>query len=415
MSKERFETGPEVQVSIEQLGGDLVVRGWGETAVLVKGGQFDAQESKGELSIHSRDSVTINVPHRASVSLLTHGRAIIKNFDGDLAVREAMGDLIIKGLHNVTIQVVHGNMIAKNIDGPLHVKQVMGDLHLRNAAAVTVGQLHGDLNGRNLNGSVNPGVVMGDINLRTVNGDVTIETGHRDANLRNIGGVIQMPRIMGDIRTWGRLAAGEHTLHADGDIVLRWPANAPLNLTAEAGHITNRLPLEDVVEKETFLSGRIGDGNTTIRLAAQGRIILKPEYGLEGEFADMEASNLDFDIEMEGLDELGEMISSQINNRMSEITSRLEKKFGPDFSQRMAEKASRKAEQAMEKAMKEFERARHRAGRHASHSPWAPSAPPPPAPEKKASAEEQLQILRMLEKGIITTEEANTLLEALES
>ncbi|MBE2200741.1 MAG: hypothetical protein IAE79_19165, partial [Anaerolinea sp.] len=45
-------------------------------------------------------------------------------------------------------------------------------------------------------------------------------------------------------------------------------------------------------------------------------------------------------------------------------------------------------------------------------APRRPGPPPPPA--KKASTEEQLKILKMVEQGIISPEEANMLLEALE-
>jgi hypothetical protein len=60
--------------------------------------------------------------------------------------------------------------------------------------------------------------------------------------------------------------------------------------------------------------------------------------------------------------------------------------------------------------MREAERVRARA------ATWGPPPPPPPRSKKseQVSAEEQKKILSMLEKGVITVEEAETLLKALE-
>jgi hypothetical protein len=108
---------------------------------------------------------------------------------------------------------------------------------------------------------------------------------------------------------------------------------------------------------------------------------------------------------------LTEQLSSEISARMAELGARMEERFGGDYAQRMAEKAARKAEQAMAKA------ARHASRHQRSAGQWnvPPAPPPPPKPHRKQpSAEEQVKILSMLEKGIISVEEAETLLSALE-
>ncbi len=76
----------------------------------------------------------------------------------------------------------------------------------------------------------------------------------------------------------------------------------------------------------------------------------------------------------------------------------------------MADRAAQKAERAVQRAMRQADRARRQA------DAWTPP-PASPKPKKKqpVSPEEQMKILNMLEKGIISVEEANTLLKALES
>jgi hypothetical protein len=67
----------------------------------------------------------------------------------------------------------------------------------------------------------------------------------------------------------------------------------------------------------------------------------------------------------------------------------------------------RKAEQAMRKA-------EQRAARESAYrQPTPPTPPPAPSKPKVDTKAEQLKILKMLEEGTISLDEANTLLEAL--
>lgn len=122
--------------------------------------------------------------------------------------------------------------------------------------------------------------------------------------------------------------------------------------------------------------------------------------------------------------DLGTRISAEVSQSMANLTKELENSFGPDFAQNIsekvsqqAEKAARQAEAAAEKARRYAEREASRAGRYqsrASYSPRQKQPAKPGAPPIKVSSEEQIKILRMVEKGTISPAEAATLLEALE-
>jgi hypothetical protein len=65
--------------------------------------------------------------------------------------------------------------------------------------------------------------------------------------------------------------------------------------------------------------------------------------------------------------------------------------------------------------MRKLEKTQERmARRYGSPPPPRPPRSPGP-PEPQASSEEQVKILKMLENGVISVDEANTLLDALES
>jgi predicted ArsR family transcriptional regulator len=122
----------------------------------------------------------------------------------------------------------------------------------------------------------------------------------------------------------------------------------------------------------------------------------------------MDASNFTFDLDVEGFSEQINQFTQKIGDHISQFSTDLETKFGPEFT----EKIARKAEQAAAKAAKAAERARQQAERRA-RAYGRPPTPPRPK-RRKASSDEQIKILKMVEQGIITPDEAATLLEALE-
>jgi hypothetical protein len=107
---------------------------------------------------------------------------------------------------------------------------------------------------------------------------------------------------------------------------------------------------------------------------------------------------------------IGARLEAEVNNHIARVTRDL----GANFGQRLAEQLAQKAEKAAERAERATERARRRSG-EARGRPTGFDFTAPPAAPKPASMEEQLKILKMVETGKITPEEASMLLEALGS
>lgn len=412
MNQEKIFTGKAPQININSCNGDLVVRTWAETAVSIKGANFEINESEEKLTIDSAEALKLTIPLLSSLWVnYVNGDVAVKLLEGDVHLVEVNGDAVLSGLNNVTVQTLNADLSAKNFNGDLTLETVHGDASLRNIGGLDVQTIHGDLSARNVNGNVMLHQAHGDVSLRTVNGDVTVESGQRDINLRNLGGLVTVQGIQGDIRLTGGLSQGDHSFTAERDIIVRWPVTSPLNLTATAPSIKSRLPLEKETEMENTLIGRLGDGETNVSFTANGRIILKEGEIVDEKWGDDAVFEADFDFDFANL---GSQISQQINEQVSQISQRLETKLGPDFTQKITEKITRKVEQATARAEQAAERARQRAERQQQRQrPYRPT--PPPEPKQKASSEEQLKILKMVEQGIISPSEAATLLEALEN
>lgn len=417
MFEKRFDTGTSPILTI-RCKGDLRVRGWAEPTVLVNGDETEIDHQIDALIIEAQGELNLMVPALATINIESVGGDLaIKNIEGVLELATASGDVSLRNIGEVSGMVVHGDLDGRNIDGAFSATEIMGDVNLHSVHSVNLEKVHGDLSAIYLESDVHIDHVMGDALLETIAGDIRIHSVRRDVNLRNLGGIIKITNTYGDIRLIGGLAAGKHHFVAGGDIVVRWPSDAPAVFEARSPSIRNRLVLKDVVVEEEFLSGRRGDGETFLVLEAGGRIILKDAVAVTEPWGKSPRDDFDWIGELNGL---GEQIASEIGNRMIDWSSHLEREFGPEFSANIEKKtqvAAVRAEQAAEKAVRQAEKAAKKVRRQAERQSWnAPaSSRNPDHTQSNVTEEEQLKILRMVEQGIISPEEANALLEAIGS
>ena len=170
-----------------------------------------------------------------------------------------------------------------------------------------------------------------------------------------------------------------------------------------------KIQFDQLVEEGQTLSGSCGTNGPVVTLTADEKITLKSE-GKAPEFEDV-TIDLDFDFA-----DFGEKLSESINSRVAELSTR----FDTEFSGH-AERALRQAQAAIDRAVgkmeKEMARAERRAAkvviRKAPKPPKPPKAQPAPSAPPPDTTSEQLKILKMLEAGTISIEEANSLLAAL--
>lgn len=406
MSKERFTTQESPFIRVDFCDGNLVVRGWAESSLEIRG-EFQTHDSDKGFLITSQGDLYLYVPGDAILS--------VGKIGGELAVRQAtgsgsyeyvQGDAVIVRSGDTEMGVVHGDLVAKSVVGALSAAEVNGDVVVRGARELILTEVHGDLSARLVDGNVTIETINGDCDLRTINGDVTVQQGFRDVNLNSVSGLVNIANAMGDIRLRGGLSGGDHSLEARGDVVVRWPAGLPVNLNVSAAKIDNRLSLEDVAEKKGSLIGRLGQGDTNLTLASGGRVILResePDHDKGKYFG----GHMEYDFDFE-FDSIAARIEAEVNNHLSRVSRDLETKFGSDFGRRFSEKVTRKVDKAAERARRRAE-PRQRAGG------FDFGFGAPPAPKKSISTEEQLKILKMVEDGKISPEEAGMLLEALET
>ena len=414
MNKERIETGKAPQLLIGACDGDLIIRGGSEPTLHVRG-EYTTEETAEGYRLSGRGDLRIIVPAAAGVRVdEVSGNLIVKGLAGACEIGRVYGDAILTEAGPARLEAIHGDLTARATQA-LAVGEVHGDADARRTGGLALRAVYGDCTARSVSGPVTIEEVSGNIDLRGIEGDVAISRAHGAANVAYAKGQVTLGGVDGDIRLRGALSPGNHALAARGDIAVRWPANAPLNLVAAGRSIDNRLPLEDIVEKGGRLTARLGAGETYLTLSADGRVILKEadpdekwEFGPEGEEFEFEAV-----VGGLGLENIAARIEAEVNSHLARVAHDFETRFGPEFGQRMAEKAARQAERAAERAERAGERSR-RKGEWRGRAPVADAPPPAAAARRTASPEEQMKILKMVETGAITPEDAGMLLEALE-
>lgn len=454
MKTTRFEIGDQTTLRI-QADSDAAIKGWDESVIeLTLDGDLDecqTQEQDQLLILHCRAAMSVRVPPQIAIHIpQVAGDLSLFDLNNSLSVDAVAGDCALHaGCADVSVSQVHGGLTVENLTGDLQVGQVHSDMRLTHlTGAVTLNQVGGDVRAHHINGNLKIGLAQGDVRVRGIGGRLVVEEMLGDFKGDDLNGGMQVS-THGDLVVKTALTPGQSYVgHADGDISMRVPSNSNAHFTLEAcGGISTRLL--QVAERDSgCVVGQMGDGEAQVTLQAQGHLSLKPKEAWED---DTGVFSTDF-----GLADLGETLSSQIQSQIAQHLSgidmgelartelekamrkiesqagkierhaeeharraqehaRREAERAQERAQRQAERAQREVERAQERAQREMERAHRRMepGREPTRR-WNISINTQETSKSKASPEEQLAILRMLQNGQITAQEAEMLLQALE-
>ena len=349
MFKQTIETSATPHITVAECTGNLVVRGSEERQITIH------VQGKADDVVLEREGETFTLTTRANCRLAC-----------------PMGTTL-------TVAECAGNLKVEGVEGPATIGEAYGNVDLRGVGTATLKQIFGNL------------------------------------NARQVAGSLEAERVQGNIRLRPPFPPGAaYRLNASGNLTVRLPADANLRLALRAGgkirsHVPD-LTLEDV---DGEMQGVLGTGEASLEAQVGGNISLQPlepEEGLESDFA-------------AGLEGLGARIEEHIALAMAEVGARLEESLSHIDDQairqrveRATEKTLRKAGQvagqARRKAEQEAERARLRAER--AERSWRRASGRKSRPKQEpATDEERMRVLRLVEKGKITPEQAADLLAAL--
>lgn len=413
MHKQAVNTSESPRVILE-IKGNLALKGSDEPKVEAKCDKVDdvtLEQSGDEVRIICQRDCAVQVPYAARLQVnFVDGHAVIKSIDGEMTIQKASGHVNLRNVGATKIERVHGNLAAKNVagdliigtlDGNATVKDVQGDFRIENSA-------HGNLSLDDIDGN---GTAACDGNLN-IYLDPAPEKRYR--------------------------------FEAGGNLICRLPGDA--SVTVEIREAAKVMISHSELESQRGKAPHrftLGEGEADLILAAKGNVILGSQgwdWGFEGIYFD---PGDDFDSVAE---EINRQVEQQVQAQMEMLEHTLEAQLAnmatifeesglsPEKAERVAQKARAASERAQakmqrtqEKLQRKLESARRRAERRARMAAAKAArdrrrrvetedwTSPVTKPESEpVTDEERLMILRMLEEGQITTQEAEQLLAALE-
>ncbi len=340
------------------------------------------------VTISCMDDCTLQVPAACQLTIeRSSGDLYVRNISGSVSIIRVGGDLSVDQVSLLDIQSVGGDCEIFKVNGPLNFQRVGGDL--------VAGEL------------------LGPVMFGSVNGDLQIQLPGTDVNI-NARGDIEADFL--------EVLTQKVSINAGGDIEVSLPdnPNVDLNLLC-GGDIDIDIEGSQRISTEHVFQARLGTGTARFSIHAGGDIAVSDDSWDGSHLADM-ARHL-------------EDAWQKINDR-----SRERRQAGPldgkeisDQIHRKVQERLRQAEERIQESMQRAEEKTLRSGRISVVIPPTPPVPPippiPPIPPafgrrppatpaepalRRASEEERLLVLQMLQEKKITVEEADRLLRALE-
>ena len=453
---DRGETGPVITArrSVEiRLPADLAVkaRNVRGNMAATRLGEVEAEQVRGNLSLEAT------------------GRVVVAEVYGNLNA-DSIESLRVPG-------TVYGSARLKSVV-QADVQNVRGDLVVKDSGRLRATRVGGNLAAKRMGEAIDADEVGGNADLKEVAGLVSIDSVAGNLAGKNLMGGARLPRIGGNAAVSGPLAAEKsYHLSADGNAAISLPAGTGADVTVRAGgKVLAPADLHRDDEEPGRWTGAWGGGGAELVVEARGNVILNAASEGGGWTIDVEigediarqaeeaARQVEEAMRSVDLEAIGQQVSSEIEQAMSRLRVKLE---GVDWERmghrteealnramgrlqqdmdRMAERAARYQERAARqqaaaserqaRAQAHAARAQAHAARQAQQAATA-DKPEPWAAEMEAEAgrpdvwsegvavpaaadggpgldEERLSILRMVEQGQISPEEAEMLLDALD-
>lgn len=300
----------------------------------------------------------------------------------------------------ISIEHASGDLRVLQVKGGIAINTINGDAALHDVGPTAIKAVQGDLSLRDADGDVGIDVIRGDAKLKRVSGNVAISKVAGDLVINDLAGGLSVNMVGGDASLQASLIAGQsYAVKTGGDLIWRIEGGGGQFAFNCKGDLRVRLPLTNWAGNDHSATGTYGDGSAQVALVANGDLLVLPAST---------GAPFDPDVLSEQVEAMIESAMTQFESQMSRVQRDLEQQFGKQ-AEKAAERAARSAERSAAHAKRRAERAAGSWGGAAGR----PAAPPPPTSEP-VTDQERLLILKMVEEGKITADQAAQLLSALE-
>jgi hypothetical protein len=460
MFEQTFSVAADVPIEVSGQD-DVVIRGWERPTVhfIARGAPSGVQveQQEGRLRLSSQDDCTLEVPCGARLTIAhVSGDLEISGVHGEIILAEVLGDVCLRHVGTVQVRHIGGDLEGHELASLESPGEIRGDVWLRGVSgALTLACVGGDVEASNVGGNVQLATIQGDLTLKRVGGatsvqmvqgdacltdmagGVTIANAQGEVEAKNLPGGVQIVQAQGDVEITTALTAGQ-TYAVEGksdiDLYVVGEPSAKVSLRSDDGEVASDWALSVAASGES--SGTLGDGAATLTLLSHGgdvtmhRVAGEPHAQRHEEWhRTWTAGDIDrlVDREMRRAMQHVEKIDFEAVGRQVE-TAVQQAMVGVDF-----EKIGRQVDETIHQAMHRYDEASSRppfrevrrddaseeqAARHAERRGEPPAPPPPPPPAQPAppppppaqaavpTGPGTMDILRAVERGEMSVDEA---------
>jgi hypothetical protein len=341
------------------------------------------------------------------------------------------------------VGTIYGNAIVKGIQS-IELQNIRGNLKAQEAGHVRASRVGGNCQASGIEANLEIEQIGGNALLTDITGMANLARVAGNLIGKHLGGGAKAPRIGGNLVLNGGLGVGRtYHFEADGNASLRLPegTNAYLNLTAK-GRLSTPETLVVQEREGRTLTGSLGEGGAEVLVKAKGNITVgcgTAAYGTD--VGDEISRQIEESLQAIDLEAIGLQVSREMESALSRLRVKLEttdwERVGSQARQaiegamdrmqrdidRMAAKTARQqahVQRSIEKEIRNHERMARRAAQAGQRRPADDTPPSEPTSESERVPEptpnleeERLSVLRMVEQGQITPEEAEMLMDAL--
>jgi ElaB/YqjD/DUF883 family membrane-anchored ribosome-binding protein len=385
MDRITVETSPSPLVKIGRINGNLRLKGWDRPSLRADSEREETltiEQNESGLNLNSKSSCLARVPMESQLE--------IKRIDGELMVKSVEGQ--------ITAEEIYGHFFAKSI------------------------------------GSTKIGTVSGNLTARIVEGNFSCQEVKGNATLQDIEGILALDNVKGNLKVKGvcrgikAAVKGNASLQLEpenqGDLHVEAKGNINCRLTADSSATiilksnTERIQIKMAGKSETIKAKEhqlvLGEGDSEITLVSRGTIDFTVpaendfDWRFEFDFED-DASRVSEDISLIVTEQLETQLDS-LNEHLDSITSNLNT-IGPAATEKAKAKfeaqrikLERKLSQVERRIENKTRTASRRISRRITNTP----------PSDPVTDDERQKVLEMLQNKLISVEDAEKLLAALE-
>ncbi|MBW6467498.1 MAG: hypothetical protein K0B06_13405 [Brevefilum sp.] len=363
-------------------------------------------EENGHVYVTVNSSCHLNVPVKSAIEIERGmGSLYIENITGAINVEKVLGNLVLINVAQAVVGKVGGNFSVRKASGRIQVDKVAGSLTVDDVQAIECGKVGGNCIVRNVQGDCRVDKAGGKCLAQGVTGLAVFSKFGGSLKAREVT-LGESVKVGGNIELIGCIFAADLGLYAGGNVavaLLKDQEDLTLKLRSGGDNIKIKAHGDDLEIHDGEYEHQIGEGGRVITLAAGGSVSVVDSPGpgedLIGDLSDR------FTFEESAFSEM-------VQDRIDTATRRAEAKV------KAAEIRLGQIQERVEKR-RGFKVDLGFGDQGAWEKPPVPEQPVPPvtrpAGKKGATDEERLMILKMLQDGKITVDEAETLFKAMES